>query len=98
MGSGERGLLSGLGLLRGVLHLGLHARGEGVRLLRAVVEHGDALNSAVSLLVAAPALSLVSERSALAETAVILAILAAMLAVTFLVILGPRPEPGPSLV
>ncbi len=55
---------------------------------------GDALNSAVSLLVAAPALALVSERSALAETAVILAILAAMLAVTFLVILGPRPEPA----
>ena len=55
---------------------------------------GDALNSAVSLLVAAPALALVSERNALAETAVILAILAAMLAVTFLVILGPRPEPA----
>ena len=55
---------------------------------------GGALNSAVSLLVTAPALALVSERSALAETAVILAILAAMLAVTFLVILGPRPEPA----
>ena len=55
---------------------------------------GGALNSAVSLLMAAPALALVSERSALAETAVILAILAAMLAVTFLVILGPRPEPA----
>lgn len=55
---------------------------------------GGALNSAVSLLVTAPALVLVSERSALAETAVILAILAAMLAVTFLVILGPRPEPA----
>ena len=37
---------------------------------------GDALNSAVSLLVAAPALALVSERNALAETAVVLAVLA----------------------
>lgn len=55
---------------------------------------GDAINSACSLLVAAPALALVSEQRALTETAVILAILAAMLAVTFLVILGPRPEPA----
>lgn len=55
---------------------------------------GHVLNSACSLLVAAPALALVSEERALTETAVILAILAAMLAVTFLVILGPRPEPA----
>lgn len=55
---------------------------------------GHVLNSACSLAVAAPALALVSEQRALTETAVILAILAAMLAVTFLVILGPSPQPA----
>lgn len=55
---------------------------------------GRAVNSVASLLVAAPALTLVGDGRALAETGVILSILAAMLAVTFLLTLGPAPEPA----
>lgn len=55
---------------------------------------GRAVNHVCSLAVAAPALALVDEGRALAESAVVLAILAAMLVVTFLMILGPRPEPA----
>lgn len=55
---------------------------------------GRAVNSATSLLVAAPALTLVGDGRALAEAGVILSILAAMLAVTFLLTLGPAPEPA----
>ena len=55
---------------------------------------GRVVNLACSLVVAAPALALVDGSRVLAESAVILAVLAAMLAVTFLMILGPRPEPA----
>lgn len=60
---------------------------------------GRVVNNVASLVVAAPALALVSLPSAaLAETAVVMLILAVMLAVTFLMLLGAGPEPaGPPM-